>query len=189
MNRALGFRLLILIVLLSTSKMTLATEAAWQALAIGEAVLILRHALAPGTGDPTEFDINDCATQRNLSDQGRQEARAWKAYLAARGIDTARVFTSQWCRAKDTATAMDIGPVEVMPSLNSFFENRADGPDQTRATINKVNSLPDAPPVVLVSHQVNVTALSDIYPASNEGVILSLPLSDDPSVLARVSPE
>ena len=60
---------------------------AWHALREGRAVLMLRHALAPGTGDPANFDVDDCSTQRNLNAEGREQARAWKAYLAEHGID------------------------------------------------------------------------------------------------------
>lgn len=162
---------------------------AWQALREGRAVLMLRHALAPGTGDPAGFDLGDCATQRNLNDRGRQQARAWKTLLARHGIDRARVYTSQWCRCRDTATGMDVGPVTEWPALNSFFRSRGRESMQTRQTIALVNDLEPGPPVILVSHQVNVTALSGVYPSSNEGVIMVLPLSDNPTVLARVTPE
>lgn len=162
---------------------------AWEAFREGRAVLMLRHALAPGTGDPANFDVNDCSTQRNLNDTGREQARAWKPFLAEHGIDEARVFSSQWCRCLETAREMDVGPVEAMTSLNSFFRNRGDGDMQTEQTITIVNELEPGPPVILVSHQVNVTALTDVYPASNEGVIVALPLSESPTVLARVSPD
>lgn len=161
---------------------------AWQALREGQAVLMLRHALAPGTGDPANFDINDCSTQRNLNDTGREQARAWKPFLADHGITEARVFSSQWCRCMDTARGMTMGEVTEWPSLNSFFGNRGDGPAQTRKTMALVNQLEAGAPVILVSHQVNITALTGVYPSSNEGVIIALPLSDDPRVLARVSP-
>ncbi|SNC76018.1 Histidine phosphatase superfamily (branch 1) [Marinobacter sp. es.048] len=163
-------------------------EEAWDALRDGRAVLMLRHALAPGTGDPGNFDIKDCSTQRNLNDTGREQARAWKPFLADHGITEARVFSSQWCRCMDTATGMDMGEVTEWPSLNSFFRNRGDGPTQTRQTITLVNQLEEGAPVIMVSHQVNVTALADIFPSSNEGVIIALPLSETPTVLARVSP-
>ncbi|MEP1214517.1 MAG: histidine phosphatase family protein [Marinobacter sp.] len=149
---------------------------------------MLRHALAPGTGDPGNFKVDDCSTQRNLNDTGREQARAWKPLLAEHGIDQARVFSSQWCRCLETAREMDIGPVEEMISLNSFFRNRGNGQMQTEQTIAIVNELEPGPPVVLVSHQVNVTALTDVYPSSNEGVLIALPLSANPTVLARVSP-
>lgn len=162
---------------------------AWEALREGRAVLMLRHALAPGTGDPASFKVDDCSTQRNLNDTGREQARAWKPFLEEHGITEARVFSSQWCRCLDTAREMNVGPVEEMKSLNSFFRNRGNGQMQTKQTIAIVNELEPGPPVVLVSHQVNVTALTDEYPSSNEGVVIALPLSDKPTVLARVSPE
>ena len=155
-------------------------EEAWEALRDGRAVLMLRHALAPGTGDPGNFDI--------LNDTGREQARAWKPFLADHGITEARVFSSQWCRCMDTATGMDMGEVTEWPSLNSFFRNRGDGPAQTRQTIALVNQLEDGAPIILVSHQVNITGLIGIFPSSNEGAIIALPLSEDPTVLARVSP-
>lgn len=164
------------------------TDEAWSALREGRALLILRHALAPGTGDPGNFDVNDCSTQRNLNDRGRTQARAWQPFLAEQGIDQARVFTSQWCRCRDTATEMNVGEVTEWPSLNSFFQGRGNRATQTRQTIALVNKLDAGLPVLLVSHQVNITALAGIFPASNEGVILALPLSDNPTVLARVSP-
>lgn len=161
---------------------------AWEALREGRAVLMLRHALAPGTGDPASFKVDDCSTQRNLNNTGREQARAWKPYLAEHGIERARVFSSQWCRCMDTATGMDMGEVTEWPSLNSFFQNRDKADMQTKQTIAIVNDMEPGPPVVLVSHQVNITALTGIYPSSNEGVVIALPLSDNPTILARVSP-
>ncbi|MGM0769163.1 MAG: histidine phosphatase family protein [Pseudomonadota bacterium] len=162
---------------------------AWSALRDGRAVLMLRHALAPGTGDPGNFDIEDCRTQRNLNDQGREQARSWRPLLRKHGIDTARVFSSQWCRCMETATEMSMGAVIEWPSLNSFFRNRSDGDMATVQTIALVNELEGGEPVILVSHQVNITRLTGVYPASNEGVIIALPLSENPRVLARVAPE
>lgn len=178
----------LVVALCSGVSATESNEEAWEALREGRAVLMLRHALAPGTGDPANFDINDCSTQRNLNDTGREQARAWKPFLEGHGITEARVFSSQWCRCMDTARGMDMGKVTEWPSLNSFFGNRGDGSAQTRQTIALVNGLEAGAPVILVSHQVNTTALTGVYPSSNEGVIIGLPLSDDPRVLARVSP-
>ncbi|WP_297796133.1 histidine phosphatase family protein [uncultured Marinobacter sp.] len=161
---------------------------AWEALRDGRAVLMLRHALAPGTGDPDNFDLEDCSTQRNLNEQGREQARAWKPFLEMQGIRQARVFSSQWCRCKETAREMAMGEVTEWPALNSFFANRGEGRLATRQTIALVNDLDEGAPVILVSHQVNITRLTGVYPASNEGVIIALPLSRNPVVLARVSP-
>ena len=186
-RRSIACVVAVLLALCAAPAMADDTEA-WQALKDGRAVLMLRHALAPGTGDPSGFDLEDCSTQRNLNDRGREQARAWKELLASHGIDRARVYTSQWCRCRDTAEEMDVGPVTEWPPLNSFFGGRGDGDQQTRQTIAAVNALEDGPPVILVSHQVNVTRLTGIYPSSNEGVILSRPLSQSPTVFARVSP-
>ncbi len=161
---------------------------AWEALRQGQAVLMLRHALAPGTGDPANFELGDCSTQRNLNDTGREQARAWKPFLVEHGITEARIFSSQWCRCMETAKGMDLGEVTEWPSLNSFFRNREDGPARTRRTVALVNDMAAGEPVILVSHQVNITALAGIFPASNEGVIIALPLSESPRILARVSP-
>jgi len=180
--------LILSLVLIATGTAKADEPGAWKALLDGQAILMLRHALAPGTGDPANFDINDCSTQRNLNDTGRGQARAWKPFLADHGIAEARVFSSQWCRCMDTARGMNMGEVTEWPSLNSFFGNRGDGPAQTRKTIALVNQLEAGAPVILVSHQVNTTALTGVFPSSNEGVIVALPLSDDPRVLARVSP-
>jgi|SRR5690554_376773 len=183
---------LVLALLMLLSLLSLQSEAAeseaWTALAEGRAVLMMRHALAPGTGDPDGFDLEDCSTQRNLNSVGREQARSWGPFLASRGITEARVFSSQWCRCMDTAREMDLGEVTEWPALNSFFRNRGDGDTQTRQTIALANELEPGAAVILVSHQVNVTALTGFFPASNEGVILALPLSENPTVLARVSP-
>lgn len=81
-----------------------------------------------------------------------------------------------------------MGEVTEWPSLNSFFGNRGKGPAQTRRTISLVSDMDEGAPIILVSHQVNITALAGVYPGSNEGVILALPLGASPEILARVRP-
>ncbi|MGM0571550.1 histidine phosphatase family protein [Marinobacter sp.] len=183
---AAGFFLSLCLSLLAPASS--ADEEAWKALREGRAFLILRHALAPGTGDPENFDLDDCSTQRNLNNRGLEQARSWKGLLARHGINEARVYSSQWCRSMDTATEMDVGDVTEWPALNSFFAGRGDGAMQTRQTIALVNTLEPGLPAVLVSHQVNITRLTGVYPSSGEGVIVALPLSDNPTVLATVAP-
>ena len=163
-------------------------EAAWAALRSGEAILLMRHALAPGTGDPANFQLGDCSTQRNLSEEGRRQARSWRPFFADRGITEVRLFSSQWCRCIDTANEMAMGEVTPLPPINSFFRNRAQGPRQTRELKDAVNAMPAGKPIVLVSHQVNITALTGVFPASNEGLIIALPLTESVNVLARVAP-
>ncbi|MDX2288756.1 MAG: histidine phosphatase family protein [Hyphomicrobiaceae bacterium] len=147
--------------------------AAWQSVRAGEAFVMIRHALAPGTGDPPQFRIGDCATQRNLSDEGRAQARRIGLRLKENGISAARVMTSLWCRCRETAELLGLGRVEELPPLNSFFENRQDGPAQTR-DLEAWLATQDGnrQPIVLVTHQVNITALTGIVPRSG-GIVIA----------------
>ena len=85
-------------------------------------VLLLRHSLAPGVGDPENFDLRDCSTQRNLSAVGRQDAQDVGRWLARREIKIARVESSRWCRAKETANLLNLGKVRLNRNLDSLFE-------------------------------------------------------------------
>lgn len=159
---------------------------AWEALRAGRAVLLLRHATAPGSGDPAQFQLGDCATQRNLDQQGREEARRWGELLRRQRIERPRLFTSRWCRALDTAREMGLGAVEALPALDSFFASRARASQQTAELVERVNGLMPGTVMVLVSHQVNISALTGLYPASGEGLILARPLTVPARVLARI---
>ena len=137
-------------------------------------VAILRHAFAPGTGDPATFSLDDCATQRNLDAQGREQARKIGAAIRAAGATVDRVVTSQWCRCRDTARFLDLGPVEDLPALNSFFRNRDRAGPQTAELRQFLLGLPPAETVVLVTHQVNITALTGRIPALGEVFLLEI---------------
>lgn len=172
------------LLLLSTA--AIADDAAWQAWLEGKAVLMLRHALAPGTGDPAGFQLQDCQTQRNLNEQGRQQAKAWGQKLRQQYSGDIRLYSSQWCRCLETAQLMAIAPVQPLPALNSFFAGRGDGQQQTQALLDYFAKASEMP-LVLVSHQVNFTALTGIFPQSAAGAILALPLTQPATVLASVS--
>jgi phosphohistidine phosphatase SixA len=133
---------------------------------------IMRHTLAPGTGDPRNFRLDDCKTQRNLSATGRDQARSIGQMLRQAGITRASVYSSQWCRCMETARLLGLGPVTELAPLNSFFEDRAQGPAQTAALRNWLANADLSQPVILVSHAVNVTALSGVSPSSGEIVIM-----------------
>jgi len=138
-------------------------------------VLLLRHAIAPGFGDPADFRIDDCSTQRNLSEAGRQQASAIGAWLRKRGIGRARVYSSQWCRCLETAELLGLGRVSPLPALNSFFERPADREPNLTALRAFLAAQPlQNEPLVLVTHQVTVTALTGISPSSGEGVVATL---------------
>lgn len=144
----------------------------WQVLKAGDHVALLRHALAPGTGDPKAFVIGDCSTQRNLSKEGREQARRIGERFASNGIETAEVFSSQWCRCLETADLLGLGLVQELPALNSFFQAFEHRDPQTRELKAWLRGRDLAAPAVLVTHQVNITALTGIHPASGEMVVV-----------------
>lgn len=141
----------------------------------GGAVLMIRHAEAPGIGDPEDFSLDDCSTQRNLSEQGRAQAGAIGNWLRSRGINNARVFSSQWCRCFDTAQLMDIGEVTTHKGLNNFFtvpEDRESNLAALRAFLAEQPG--DGELLVLVTHQVTISALTGEYTPSGHGKLLVL---------------
>lgn len=163
-------------------------DAGWIALREGRAVLLLRHATAPGVGDPPGFLLEDCGTQRNLDEAGQREAQRWGDLLRQKGIFKPKLFSSRWCRALDSAEQMGLAPVEPLPALDSFFARPDREIEQTAALRQLLDSLPPTPPVVLVTHQVNITALTGVVPRSGEGLILALPVSNPSKVLAKIPP-
>ena len=125
----------------------------------GSYVLMMRHADAPGYSDPAGYNLTDCSTQRNLGEAGKTQAKMVGQWLTTQGIESAQVFSSPWCRCKDTATLLNKGTVTVEPSLGSFFENRGNRQEQTRATQIKIAQLLKSSPrkpVIMVTHQVNI---------------------------------
>ena len=145
------------------------SESTVQALLGGEAVLLMRHATAPGVGDPDRFKLGDCGSQRNLSTQGRAQAERIGTALRSAGLGTLGVWTSPWCRCQDTARLLGLAAPQVVPALGSFFQGYTEESVQTAATMNLLTQAP-AGPLLLVTHQVNITALTQgaVYPRSGE---------------------
>lgn len=141
----------------------------------GGYVLMIRHAHAPGTGDPSGFTIGDCTTQRNLDDQGRTQARRIGAWLRAGGVMSARVYSSQWCRSRETAQLIGLGPVTDLAALNSFF-NKPEAAESALADLRAflARQPPDGELIVLVTHFVNISGIAGIGVLSGEGVVLAL---------------
>jgi broad specificity phosphatase PhoE len=147
-------------------------EALWAALRGGGHVALLRHALAPGTGDPDHFRLDDCATQRNLSDPGREQARRIGRAFRERGVEVTHVLSSRWCRCLETARLLDLGPVEPLPALDSFFEHPERRAEQTAAVRRLLGKPSGDGTRVLVTHQVNITALTGSVPPSGGIVVI-----------------
>ena len=137
-------------------------------------VAIMRHALAPGSGDSVSFALDDCATQRNLNARGRAQSQEIGAAIRAAGVTVDRVLTSQWCRCRDTARLLGLGPVEELPALNSFFRDRSRAGGQTAELRRFLLGLSRGETVVLVTHYVNIQALTGRGVASGEVLLLEI---------------
>jgi len=141
-------------------------------------VVLLRHALTvPGIGDPPGFRFDDCSTQRNLSDEGRAQAGRLGAAFRASGVPVGAVLSSRWCRCRDTAT-IAFDRYEPWTAVDSFFDGAARGlaPDaartQTAELRTRIAAYREQDNLVLVTHQVNITALTGLYPAVGEFIVL-----------------
>jgi len=127
----------------------------------GQHILIMRHADAPGYGDPTGYVIGQCSTQRNLGDYGQKQAKAIGAWLSKQGINNAQIFSSPWCRCLDTAQLINLGSVKIEHSLGSFFDDMSLEKKQTKELEKFIKSELDVQykaPIILVTHHVNIRA-------------------------------
>jgi broad specificity phosphatase PhoE len=135
-------------------------------------IIMLRHARAPGVGDPPNFKLGDCSTQRNLSQVGREHAARIGKRLREAGLATTNVYSSQWCRCLETARYLAVGSVVELPELNSFFRTPELEKKYAAALRAWIASADLSRPAVLVTHQVNITALTGIFPAEGEMIVL-----------------
>jgi phosphohistidine phosphatase SixA len=141
----------------------------------GGVVLLMRHASTEGgAGDPPGFRLDDCSTQRNLSAAGREEAARVGARLRSIGARIARVYTSPWCRCRETAR-LAFGKAEDWEPLGSFFERpelEADAIAHVRKRILGYTLTRPAGNVVMVTHNVNIAALTQLSVAPAEIVVV-----------------
>jgi phosphohistidine phosphatase SixA len=159
----------------------------WHALKQPGAIVLFRHANAPGGGDPAGFRLNDCTTQRNLDAEGREQATRIGQRFREKGIKVSAVLSSQWCRARETAQLAFPGMQKDAAAFNSFLRNPNDEPKQTIAARKILQDWQGAGALVVVAHQVNITRLTGIYPASGEGVVVKRQGSEL-VVVARLTP-
>ena len=147
---------------------------AWEALRGDGHVALIRHASAPGApGDPAGFRLDDCKTQRNLSEEGRAQARALGERLRAQKVKIGKVISSQWCRCRQTAELMAVGPVEEAPTFNNAF--RGGGPRETLTAGARALIAAWRGPgtLVVATHGQNILALLGFRPAEGEIVVVA----------------
>ena len=154
----------------------------------GGLVLAFRHALAPGTFDPPGFKLGDCSTQRNLSEEGREQARRIGAWFKARGLQPAAVRSSPWCRCMDTAR-LAFGRAEAWPALGSpragSESSNAESLAQLRAALVQAQQRKDGFEV-WVTHMFVLNDLLGENTASGEGLLLDLAADGRPRLLGRL---
>lgn len=148
---------------------------AWRRLRAGDLVILMRHtATEPGLGDPPGFRLEDCSTQRNLSEAGREHARRIGERFRAERVPVARVYTSPWCRCRETAL-LAFGHAEDWEPLSSFFDfphREAELSDRVRKRIALHARKRPGGNVVMVTHNVNIAALSRHSVAPGELVLM-----------------
>ena len=150
------------------------TLADWQPAKEGNKIILIRHSIAPGSGDPSGFQIKDCKTQRNLSKEGIDQSKKIGKLFIKNQIKIDQVLSSQWCRCKDTAKYA-FKNYKEFSALNSTFQTPYD-----KNAKKQINELKDyiqkwngnGSNLVLVTHYVIITAITDVVPRSGEIVII-----------------
>jgi phosphohistidine phosphatase SixA len=138
----------------------------------GGKIIFIRHAYAPGGGDPNNFDINDCATQRNLNNDGRHQSKKIGDFFKKNEISIEKVYSSEWCRCKETAS-IAFRSFETKNFLNSFFsqrfvKNRENQVENFNKFINNWNGKRN---LIFVTHYVVISEILNYAPASGEIIV------------------
>jgi phosphohistidine phosphatase SixA len=163
----------------------------WSELAQSGAIVLLRHATAPGVGDPSGFQLEKCNTQRNLDDSGRAEARRLGEQFRDRKIQVGAVLTSQWCRTRETAR-LAFGAQQAPrdePAFNSMFgRSPVQREMQTAQALDLLKRWRGPGALVVVTHQVNIQAIAGMPAASAEGVVLRPDDRGELKVVGTIAP-
>jgi phosphohistidine phosphatase SixA len=186
---ALQTAFLALLTLVSASAPSAASEAAvWAALRQGGHVALIRHADAPGVpGDPPGFKLEDCATQRNLSEAGKLDAAKLGQRLRAAGVTIGRVVSSPWCRCTETAKLLHAGPVAAEPAFANAF-SLADERQALRDGARRIIAAWQGPgTLVAVTHGANILAITGINPASAEMIVVRATPGGEIAIVGRLA--
>ncbi len=143
----------------------------------GGKLIFIRHAYAPGGGDPDNFDINDCKTQRNLSDSGRVQSKKIGNFFKKNKISIGKVYSSEWCRCKETAS-IAFKEYETKNFLNSFFSEKfANNRKKQIIDFDKfISTLDKDQNLVFVTHYVVISEILNYSPSSGEIVVSDISL-------------
>lgn len=175
----------VLLILWSLVPASADEAAAWAALRAGGHVALMRHADAPGVGDPPGFRLDDCATQRLLNATGRERAAAVGDKLRAEQVMVSRVLSSPWCRCIETAERMAVGPVIPEPGFSNAFVLRDQREALTAAGRAVIADWRGPGTLLVVTHGENIAALTGTGVASGEIVVVA---PEDGAVIGRIAP-
>ena len=155
-------------------------------------VLLMRHAYAPGVGDPSNFRINDCSTQRNLNQEGINQAQAIGKWLHSQEITQATVYTSPWCRCIDTAKLLNLGSPQILEAIASTFNEQDYATPAKKSLIEWMQAhvkKPNSKPQIMVTHQVNILAYTGVNTSSGEMVLVQVNQDGTAKVLKTFLPK
>ena len=163
---------LLIIISLTISNQVLSEDKILESLKEGGKIIFIRHAYAPGGGDPQNFNINDCSTQRNLSDEGINQSKLIGEFFKTNKIKIDKVLSSEWCRCKDTAK-FAFNDFETFDALNSFFSAKfaKNEKKQIRDLKKFINKWESSKNLVLVTHYVVISSMLNVATSSGEIVI------------------
>lgn len=177
MKLRLSFLIIICTLLFTQSKFATAQSDLASKLKDGSHVLLMRHADAPGYGDPKNYQISECSTQRNLGDRGRKQAKNTGDWLSSQGIEQAKVYSSPWCRCIDTATLLNKGAVKKEAALASFFDDMSQSKRQTDELVKLIaaerKQNPNIP-IIMVTHHVNIQSYMGMVVNSGDMVLVKV---------------
>jgi len=153
-------------------------------------VVLMRHAIAPGGGDPPGFTLGKCSTQRNLSAEGRSQARSNGREFREQRVPIDAVLSSRWCRAVDTAKLLGLGTARPKSSLDSVFTASQQVSDRKKRQTEQIirNHRGNSGVLVLVGHQANIIDLTGVAPNSGGAVIVRADKNGNIKVLGQISP-
>ena len=155
------------------------SQEAWAALINGGHVALIRHGNAPpGYGDPPGFKIDDCATQRNLDEKGRAQARALGEAFRQHGVRADKILSSPWCRCLETARLMMLGPVEGTLAVAASDKS----PERLAALRQMLVNWRGPNTLVVVTHALTIQGLVGIMPGQAETVVVRPKLGKEPGV-------
>ena len=138
----------------------------------GGKLIFIRHAYAPGSGDPKNFNLNDCSTQRNLNEEGREQAKYIGEFFKKNNIEIDKVLSSEWCRCKETAK-IAFENFSTNNFLNSFYSSKytKNKDKQIKALNDYIRKFQSDKNLILITHYVLISEVLNYAPSSGEIVV------------------